>query len=624
MKILRALTLLTAVLLIACGGNKSSFTSESSQSSSQISSSESSESSSAVSSSSVDSSISSQIDSSSSISSSISSMDSSSSSSSSSRPSYNEDYVLHAYDDYYLSIQTWDNGTDLKDKLYTLSRKTYKPLTYTDPNYESNINADHSYYDYEYLDVVYSENDVYKTDTNRGWQREHAFCASLMCGSLTADAVKNKGRATDFHNLFASNASANSSRGNKNYGNADKTNEYYQNRTTNNGQDGYSFDPVNFEPADKDKGRLARAIFYMAMMYKNDEVDTVNGITMKGLKIVEDPVTYVQGENGAFAIGNLSTLLDWNKKYPVDYLEMQHNISVYKDVYTSDGYAQGNRNPFVDFPELVDYVYGDKKDDASMLVNLIPSEYTLQCESWYKIPTHYALKEAKRSYDPGTKIANNDYKIVKVYSNYEEEVVNEGFTHSLADHTFSTNDGQSITAIINAGNDTIKYQITINASGGTSTGEIIINTTGINKGKPGEDQEVTYSDIPFLLSFESSAAISTSNAMTITNINQDGKPVGITFGSKTKPLTKLTLTTKDSYTINAAYIKTFVGNVDSSYQLTIKVGDNIILDSARVNSTDAKQFGDSIASPLTGQLSYIFTGSSSLKINSIAFNEIIA
>ena len=523
------------------------------------------------------------------------------------------------YDGYYKDIVTWSNGGDLINKLYDLSRKTYKPLTYTAPNYETNINADHSYYDYEYLDVVYSENHVFKSDTNRGWQREHAFCASLMCGSLTADAVKMKGRATDFHNLFASNASANSSRGNKNYGNADKSATSYQNRTTQNGKDGYSFDEKLFEPADKDKGRLARAIFYMAMMYKNSEEDTVNGITMKGLKIVEEPVTYVQGENGAFAIGNLSTLIEWNKKYPVDYLEMQHNISVYKDVYSGDGYAQGNRNPFVDYPGLVDYAFGSNKDNEGRLNNVVASETTLGCYSSNNNLSHFALKEAKRSYEPGTQIQNNDYKVVKVYANYKEEIVNSGFTNSLTGHTFSNTDGQTINATITAGEDKITYTITINASGATSSGELVLNTTGINKGTPGVDQEVSYGNIPFLLNFESSASISSSNTMTITNISAGG----VTFGSKTKPLTKLTIKTKNSYTINAAYVKAFLGNVESTYQLTIKVGDNVIINNVSVTSTDVKQFGDALSTSYTGQLTYIFTGSSSLKINSIAFNEII-
>ena len=176
------------------------------------------------------------------------------------------------YDGYYNDVPNWTNGEDLKQKLYDLSHKTYHPLNYTNPNYQTNIKADHTRTDFEYLDVIYSENDCYKGETNKGWQREHAFCASLMCGSLTANAVKRVGRATDFHNLLAADASANSSRGNKNYGNADTTHPNYTNRTTDQGRDGYSFDPVNFEPGDNDKGRVARAIFYMAMMYKDDEV----------------------------------------------------------------------------------------------------------------------------------------------------------------------------------------------------------------------------------------------------------------------------------------------------------------------------------------------------------------
>lgn len=515
-----------------------------------------------------------------------------------------------AYEGYYNDLTSWSNGEELKNKLNEISHKTYKALNYTAPNYETNINADHSYYDFEYLDVIYSETDVFKTDTNKGWQREHAFCASLMCGSLTAEAVKRVGRATDFHNLLAASASANSSRGNKNYGNADKTAESYQNRTTQDGKDGYSFDSINFEPADKDKGRVARAIFYMAMMYKDDENDEVNGITMKGLRIVEDPVTYVPGENGAFAIGNLSTLLDWNKKYPVDYLEMQHNISVYKDKNSIDGYAQGNRNPFVDYPALADFVYGINKDKQGNLKDCPASENLLGCFKENKELSHYALKEAKRSYEPGSKIQENDYKVVKILNNYDYEVVTEGIINSLADHVFDVSDGESINAMIGVGKDTFKYKIIINASGATSTGEIVLSTTGINKNTPGVDQEVTFGGIPFIFNI--------GNSTFVQNISTGG----ITLGSANNSLTSLTIKTKNAYTVNAAYIKAFIGNKNSSYSLTIKVGDNTLF-TGTVNNTETKQFGNQIASSYTGQISYIFTGSTSLKINSIAFDEII-
>ena len=597
MKLRTLASLFIALVLTACGGHSSSLSSSTSlQSSESTSSSFSLPESSTIISSSSDTSF--------------------TSSSSNNTP----------YDGYYASLVSWSDGEDLKQKLYDVSRATYHPLNYTNPNYQTNIKADHTYKDFEYLDVIYSENDCYKGETNKGWQREHAFCASLMCGSLTANAVKRVGRATDFHNLLAADASANSSRGNKNYGVADKTHASYQNRTTDQGRDGYSFDPVNFEPGDNDKGRVARAIFYMAMMYKNDEVDEVNGITMKGLKVVEDPVTYIQGEAGAFAIGNLSTLLDWNKKYPVDYLEMQHNISVYKDISEIDGYAQGNRNPFVDFPTLVDYVFGDKKNENGTLASLVSnsSESKLQCESSNTNVSHYALKEAKRAYAPGEQIQNNDYKVVKVLKNYTYETITTGYSNSLASHTFSEADGESIVATITINEESIPYRIALNPLASCSSGEIFLNTTGINKGKKNEDQAVTYGGVDFLFNFDSSANISSSNTMTINNINSEDGPVGVTIGSGTKPLTKFTLKSKNSYKIDAAYIKAFVGNTNSSYRLTIKVGDSVLLSQTTVNNKDvAKVYGASTNNALEGQLTYIFEGSSSLKINSVAFNAII-
>ena len=43
----------------------------------------------------------------------------------------------------------------------------------------------------------------------------------------------------------------------------------------------------------------------MATMYKDDELDTANNITMKGLRLLEEAVEYIPGNAGNFAIGNL-------------------------------------------------------------------------------------------------------------------------------------------------------------------------------------------------------------------------------------------------------------------------------------------------------------------------------
>ena len=116
-------SLLVALALTACGGHSSSLSSEVNTSSSDSTSSFSS--------------TSSEINS--------SSESSSSATSSSVIPTH------EAYDGYYHDITSWSDGEDLKQKLYDVSRKTYRPLNYTAPNYQTNINADHTYLDFEYF-----------------------------------------------------------------------------------------------------------------------------------------------------------------------------------------------------------------------------------------------------------------------------------------------------------------------------------------------------------------------------------------------------------------------------------------------------------------------------------------
>ena len=625
MKNTKSLTCLFLVLLVsACTGqssatfsssifdgsnNSDETTSESSSSSDETSSSSSSSSSSGTS-----------ATSSSSPSSSISSSSSSSSS------QYEDDTVY--YDGYYSSLVSWTDGEDLKNQLNAIIRNGYTPLSYTrtNQNYSTNINADHTKYDFEYLDVVYSEKDTFKTETNKGWQREHAWCASLMCGSTTGNAVKFKGRATDFHNLFAAGASGNQARTNKNYGTANKEDFYYKDNTTNNGQDGYSSDEHIFEPGNVDKGRLARAIFYMATMYKDAEVDTANNINMKGLTIVEERVDYIAGNDCAFAIGNLSTLLSWNASYDVDYLEMQHNIAVYSSTDNLDKVAQGNRNPYVDYPELVDYVYGSKKSIPGALKNVRAAATYLNCEG--SATSHYAIKDAKREHDLGETISQDDYKVVAVKNNYSYEEVTTGITHSLTGHVFDANDGSNIEATIITPLNGLTYVIDLNPMGLCSSGVLSMDKTGINNKTPNVDQSVSYGGVGFSLNFSTTYSDVSTNGIFIQNDNQKG---GFTFGSAgtngnpPRDVTRLEIKTKQSYTINKAFIKATASNSTSSYRLTIKVGDVVLLDNELVayNATNYQLFGDELLEAATGQVSFVFTGSNAIKLHSIAFNEII-
>ena len=327
------------------------------------------------------------------------------------------------YHNYYGDL-TWTDGADLKAKLHAIISNGKNDIKYvigSTNNWETNQAADSLISNDTMVNVLYRDDPIGKTSTGTGteaWQREHCFAATLMSGISTGNAVKSTGRATDFHNLYAAFGRANGARGNKDFGYADKGKITY---ADNGGSYKYETNG-NFEPSDVDKGKVARAIFYMATMYDSEEQFTYDGYTFKAqpLSIIEDYVSfdstttyasftnsgnapkelankyveivkklnpevtdetqllklaysYYMGFNNPSAIGNLSHLLMWNS-FPVDNQEMQHNNMVYAFKASSKwGGHQGNRNPFVDYPELVEYVFGSKQDEAGSLKNLKPA-----------------------------------------------------------------------------------------------------------------------------------------------------------------------------------------------------------------------------------------------------------
>ena len=526
-------------------------------------------------------------------------------------PTYNPaDY----YDGYYSEIVSWENGEDLKEQLYTLlHNENYHAINYAKPNWTSNKLADRSLKDFSFVDAVYSADDIDAERTHRGWQREHAFPATLMTGSTSANAVRYLGRATDFHNLFASDASANMSRGNKNYGIADVTAEIYEDRTVNNGYDGYSFDEFIFEPGTYDKGRLARAIFYMATMYSHEEYDDVNNVTMKGLTIVEENVPYVAGNNCYFAIGHLSELLDWND-ISVDFLEMQHNQSVYSEVIDifsdpSRNFAQGNRNPYVDYPDLVEYVYGDKKDEPGELKYIEPSYLKLNMDK--DEIHHYAIEEAKRIYQYGDTLTSEDYSIVAVKNDQSMDKVTQGVIHSLENHTFTHEDPELLTATVDVADTSLQYDISLNPMNTCSYNSGALDKTGLSVN---QTVERTYNTQPFQVT------VTGGTGMTFSNDNQNG---GFYMGSGTsgKDCSGATFKCNFGYTVDRAYIKCRANNKSSSFKLTVKVGEMIVLDNITVQENDGQYaiYGGTFE-PAFGQISIILKGSNALRIHSFAFN----
>lgn len=94
-----------------------------------------------------------------------------------------------------------------------------------------------------------------------------------------------------------------------------------------------------FEPNDEYKGDFARTYFYMATAYE-DKIASWSSPMLAGNKYP------------AYAGWAVTLLLKWAAEDPVSEKEVARNNAVYK--------IQGNRNPYIDFPGLEQYVWGDK------------------------------------------------------------------------------------------------------------------------------------------------------------------------------------------------------------------------------------------------------------------------
>lgn len=97
-----------------------------------------------------------------------------------------------------------------------------------------------------------------------------------------------------------------------------------------------------FEPDDEYKGDLARSYFYMAAAY-NDKIAGWNSDML------------AQNAYPVFSDWALNVLLKWHRQDPVSQKEIDRNEAIYD--------AQNNRNPFIDHPEMVEYIWGNKKTE---------------------------------------------------------------------------------------------------------------------------------------------------------------------------------------------------------------------------------------------------------------------
>ena len=201
---------------------------------------------------------------------------------------------------YYNNVDLELTGNALKAALRKVLQDTHDVYTsYKDcktelPDVDEDLNNSNN------MILFYTGQSIVKSqDLNNDWNREHVWPKSLGW-------FNESGAGSDLHHIRPCNISLNSSRGNKKFG------------TTTNG--------TYFCPDDSYKGDIARIIFYLM-------------------------VAYTEADNYSFTTvaQSLTMLLDWNELDPVSEIEIVRNNKI--------EVIQGNRNPFIDYPELADQIW---------------------------------------------------------------------------------------------------------------------------------------------------------------------------------------------------------------------------------------------------------------------------
>lgn len=188
------------------------------------------------------------------------------------------------------------------------------------------------------------------TASNVGtWNREHIFPQSrggfadgtsslpdginIWAPTNADDIMAGHG---DAHHIRAEDGPENTSRSNRDYGSD------YNGPAGNQGSW---------------RGDVARALFYMAVRY--------NGLTL----VDGNPADNIVGQ-----MGDLASLLVWNDVDPSDDFEMNRNNIIYT--------WQQNRNPFIDYPDLADYIWGTQSGQPWFSSLSTGDAQTLQVGLW--------------------------------------------------------------------------------------------------------------------------------------------------------------------------------------------------------------------------------------------------
>ena len=314
---------------------------------------------------------------------------------------------LYAVEKSYYNSVNGTSGTTLRQALTTL---TYTKHT-TDLGYN---------WTFDGIDVVNGE--VLDMYSNCAWTPTTDQCGNIsgVCGCYNREHLvpqslfENKApQVSDRHHLFLTDGKVNGMRSSYPFGETNTTTGF---SSISNGEkalgklgassSGYT--GTVYEPADEAKGDIARAVMYMAIRYATADVCKKYGGTANSYPVTTWSNSMFSGnlsKNYGLSDNAVAVFLKWHRADPPSAKEIARNNGVEA--------KQGNRNPFIDLPDLVEYLWGNQAGQTVDLNSLniatgggsVPSTYevtlnrngatqTITCSGTYTLPTASAEANA--------------------------------------------------------------------------------------------------------------------------------------------------------------------------------------------------------------------------------------
>ena len=195
----------------------------------------------------------------------------------------------------------------------------------------------------------------------------------------------------DLFNLNPSDAQANSNKSNYAPGHVQKGDKFDNGSFRMDSKSKSQYNYICWEPAEEYRGDFARTYFYMVTAYEQQAWSATYSAYVNNDSYLRFTPTIVQ------------VLLDWHRADPVSN----------KEICRADQIStiQGNRNPFIDYPDLVEHIWGNKKGQAVNLSTL-PCAFTDNACPEPIIPT-----PETQQYDTLVNLPGLTKAIVNAYTN---------------------------------------------------------------------------------------------------------------------------------------------------------------------------------------------------------------